>query len=172
MPEISFRSRNYLPADIPQILDVIKTAFAEQRGKVEPPSSAESKTVEVVEAELRTAESLVIEHNSKIIACVFYQPKGDSVYIDRLAVLPAFRRHGIGKFLMESVEKRAVAMGFEHLSLSVRIELKHQQEYYSKMGYKIAAYEAHEGFERPTYVVMRKTQKFGVPSSGGLRVRG
>jgi ribosomal protein S18 acetylase RimI-like enzyme len=158
MPGNSFQLRDYRPPDIPQILDVIKTAFKEQRGQVNPPSSAESKTIEVIKAELQTANALVIESANKIIACVFYQPKGDSVYIDRLAVLPAFRRKGIGKVLMKEAEKRAIDLGFSTLSLSVRIELEHQQAYYSKMGFKISSYESHNGFEQPTFVVMRKTQ--------------
>jgi N-acetylglutamate synthase-like GNAT family acetyltransferase len=152
----SFQLRDYRKEDISRILYVIKTAFAEQRGKVEPPSSAERKTVEIIEAELQTANALVIESKNEVIACVFYQPKGDSIYVDRLAVLPEFRKQGIGEMLMFKVEKLAIELGFKKLSLSVRIELKDQQEYYSKMGYKISAYKSHKGFQEPTYVVMKK----------------
>jgi predicted N-acetyltransferase YhbS len=95
--ENSFHLRNYQKEDIPQILRIIKTAFSEQRGKVNPPSSAERKTIEIVEKELRKAKALVVETDNEIIACVFYQPKGDAIYIYRLAVLPEFRKRGIGK---------------------------------------------------------------------------
>ncbi|MEZ5427538.1 MAG: GNAT family N-acetyltransferase [Pyrinomonadaceae bacterium] len=156
MPENSFYLRDHHPEDVPQILSVIKTAFAEQRGLIDPPSSAERKTVEIVEAELRSAKALVVESGGEIVACVFYQPKGDSVYIDRLAVMPRFRRGGIGKTLMEEVERRATETGFEKLSLSVRIELKRQQEYYGKMGFQISSYESHRGFDRSTFVIMEK----------------
>ena len=108
MANKSFHLRDYRPADIPRLLYVIKTAFAEQRGLVDPPSSAESKTIEIVEAELRTANALVVESGGEIIACVFYQPNGDDIYIVRLSVFQAYRRRGIGKLLMREAEKRAV----------------------------------------------------------------
>ena len=90
----------------------IKTAFAEQRGKVNPPSSAEKKTIRIVETELQKANALVVETENEIIACVFYQPKGDSIYVDRLAVLPEFRKQGIGEMLMCEVEKLVIELGF------------------------------------------------------------
>jgi hypothetical protein len=57
---------------------------------------------------------------------------------------------------MEEVNKRAVELGFKQLSLSVRIELKEQQEYYSRMGYTISELKSNKGFKEPTCVVMRK----------------
>lgn len=156
MTKISFQLREHRKEDIPRILYVIKTAFAEQRGKVNPPSSAERKTIGIVEQELQKAKALVVEIKNEIIACVFYQPKGNSIYVDRLAVLPEFRKQGIGKMLMCEVEKLATELGFTKLSLSVRIELTDQQKYYSKMGYKLSVYKSHKGFKEPTYVVMTK----------------
>ena len=41
--------------DIPQILMVIKAAFAEYEGRLDPPSSAERKTVAIVREELMGA---------------------------------------------------------------------------------------------------------------------
>ena len=148
--------RDYVYTDIPRILYIIKTAFAEQRGIVTPPSSAESKTIEIVKHELRTANALVFESDGEIIACVFYQPKGESIYVDRLAVLPEFRRRGVGRSLMEEVEKRAVELGAPKLSISVRIELVKQQNYYRRQGFEIVSKACHEGFSTPTYVIMVK----------------
>jgi ribosomal protein S18 acetylase RimI-like enzyme len=159
MSKASFRLRDYGIEDIPKILRIIKTAFAEQQGKVDPPSSAESKTIEIVEDELKTANALVIEVDLNVIACVFYHVKTNEIYIDRLAVLPEFRKQGLGNILMEEIERRSINLAIETLSLSVRIELNQQQDYYRKMGFEISSYEAHDGYKIPTYVVMKKSLK-------------
>jgi ribosomal protein S18 acetylase RimI-like enzyme len=156
MSKSSFRIRDYGKEDIRQVLHIIKTAFSEQKGKVNPPSSAESKTLEILENELKTANALVVEIGEIVIASVFYHVNSEETYIDRLAVLPEFRRQGLGKLLMEEIERRSIDVGIWTLSLSVRIELTDQQNYYKNMGYEILSYEAHEGFETPTYVVMKK----------------
>lgn len=159
MPDAQFYIRDHTKSDIPEILRIIKTAFAEQKGLVSPPSSAESKTIEIVNHELKTANALVGEYEGKIVACVFYQPISDEIYIDRLAVLPEFRRRGFGKLLMEEIESRTAGLGIRKLSLSVRIELENQQNYYRKMGFEITSYESHEGYNKPTYVMMKKSIK-------------
>jgi len=148
--------REYRVEDIPVILTIIKSAFAEQRGLVDPPSSAEHKTIDNVNEELKSSNALVVDAGGKLVACVFYQPKGDSIYFDRLSVLKDYRRRGIAKTLIDEVEKRAAETGFRKMSLSVRIELKNQQAYYHSMGYRIVRHEAHEGYTRPTFVVMEK----------------
>ncbi len=157
MPDAKLTLRDYRDDDISLILSLIKTAFSEQIGLVDPPSSAESKTIEIVRNELETANALVVEIDGAIAGCVFYQPKDESIYFDRLAVLPEFRRRGIGKLLIDEVEQRAKKEGYREMSLSVRIELVAQQKYYEAMNYKIVSNESHEGYSRPTYVVMRKT---------------
>ncbi len=156
MPAENIHLREYREEDISTILSLIKTAFSEQKGLVDPPSSAESKTIEVVRNELMTANALVVEIEGVLAACVFFQPKDESIYFDRLAVLPDYRRRGLARLLITEVERRAVEAGHREMSLSVRIELSAQQKYYESMNYKIVSYEAHSGYERPTYVVMRK----------------
>ncbi len=149
--------RNYRPDDVPKMLSVIKAAFAEQKGIVNPPSSAERKTLEILSFELEAGEALVFEIDTRIIGCVCYREKDESIYFDRLAVLPAFRRRGIGKRLIREIENRAGDRGFQTITLSVRIELEAQQEYYQRLGYRIDSYKSHEGFEDPTYLIMKKS---------------
>ncbi len=148
--------RDYRDDDIPTILKIIKSAFSEQRGLVDPPSSAEQKTIEIIREELITAKAIMAVIGNTPVGCVFYQPRNGSIYIDRLSVLSRYRKRGIGRALMEEAEKRAVGSGYKNLSLSVRIELKKQQSYYENMGYRIVSEQSHEGYDRPTYVVMEK----------------
>ena len=45
------------------------------------------------------------------IGCVFYQAAEDHLYLFRLAVLPAHRRQGLGRALIEHAEQQARALG-------------------------------------------------------------
>jgi predicted N-acetyltransferase YhbS len=154
MDTIVYREGN--EGDIPQILGVIKAAFAEYVGRLDPPSSAERKTAAVVREELRGATAVVAEHQQTIIGSVFYRPQDDSVYLDRLAVLPAWRGQGVGRRLMAIVEEKTAELGLEKVTLSVRIALIENQLYYRQLGYDFVGYGTHEGYTEPTYMVLAK----------------
>ena len=148
--------REYRADEIPDILRVIRAAFAEYRGLLDPPSSAEHKTLAIVEQELARAAALVAEQDQRVVGCVFYRPHGEGVYLDRLAVLPEHRRQGIGRQLMAGVEQRAIEAGYGNVSLSVRLALTELQAYYRRQGYADAGYGSHAGYAHPTYVRLEK----------------
>jgi ribosomal protein S18 acetylase RimI-like enzyme len=78
------------------------------------------------------------------------------VYLDRLAVLPAWRGHGVGRCLMEIVETKTAELGLKKVTLSVRIALTENHIYYDKLGYKFVEYGTHDGYQEPTYTVLGK----------------
>ncbi len=153
----NFAIRNYKEEDIPLIVDLIKQAFAEYSGKLDPPSSAERKSVQVVKDELREANALVTETEGTLVGCVFYHPREDSIYVDRLSVLPEYRKRGIATGLIAEVEHRARADGYTRLALSVRLALEKQQAFYQRQGFEFHTYGTHEGYENPTYMNMVKS---------------
>jgi predicted N-acetyltransferase YhbS len=142
--------------DIPDILRVIKAAFEEYRDILDPPSSAQHKTVEVVEKELSEATAILAASDGELVGCVFYQVKGYSVYLDRLSVLPAWRGKGIAGELIDLVEQRALAMGENRVRLSVRGSLEGHHAYYKKKGYVFKEYGTHKGYDEPTFLVLEK----------------
>ena len=78
------------------------------------------------------------------------------MYLSRLAVLPAFRRRGLGTALIELVEKRTRARNLTRVYLGVRIALDRQRAYYERLGYRPIGEAAHPGFAQPTYLLMGK----------------
>lgn len=156
MTHINFILRDYQDADIPHLLAVIQQAFAQYQGQLQPPTSAEHKTVAIIRAELQTANALVIEMAGQIVACVFYRPQDDTIYLDRLAVLPTHRQQGLASALLQVIETRAREQGMACLTLSVRLPLQALQAYYQKLGFTAYAHGTHEGFSEPTYVKMKK----------------
>jgi predicted N-acetyltransferase YhbS len=157
MRQVDFTIRNYREADIPAILAVIKEAFREYQGKLIPPSSAERKTIEIVRAELAEATALVAEVDGQIGGCVFYRPQAGAIYLDRLAVLPQYRRRGMATALLARVEAKARDLGFASLTLSVRLALEGQQRFYERLGFVAAGQDSHPGFTEPTSLKMKKT---------------
>jgi predicted N-acetyltransferase YhbS len=151
---ISYRAAQ--KSDHADILRVIKAAFAEYQGRLDPPSSAQNKTLDQVHAELSRAKAIVAMAGTEMVGCVFYRPKRKYVYLDRLSVVPDWRKRGIGRKLMELVEERTLDQGLKAIRLSVRVTLVENQTYYQKIGYTFSAYHTHSGYTEPTAIVFEK----------------
>ena len=160
MHQVMVILRDAVEADEVAMLALIKAAFEEQRGIIDPPSSALDKTVAILHQELTTASALVAEIKSAtkpaLGGCIFYEQKQDAVYLSRLAVPPSYRGRGIGIALIQAAEERGKAMGLRAATLSVRLALLGQQAYYEKLGYRFVGYGTHEGFAKPTFIKMEK----------------
>ena len=64
---------------------------------------------------------------------------GDDAHLDLLAVAPAYRRAGIGRQLIEWLEKCAVVAGIFTVALEVRAENEGAQRFYERLGYRLLA---------------------------------
>ena len=60
---------------------------------------------------------------------------GDDAHLDLLAVAPPYRRAGIGRRLLEWLEKCAVVAGIFTVALEVRAGNEEAQLFYERMGY-------------------------------------
>jgi [ribosomal protein S18]-alanine N-acetyltransferase len=60
----------------------------------------------------------------------------DDAHLDLLAVAPPFRRAGVGRQLLEWLEKCAVVAGIFSVALEVRAENEGAQLFYQRMGYR------------------------------------
>ena len=66
---------------------------------------------------------------------------GDDVaHLDLLAVAPPYRRSGVGRQLLEWLEKCAVVAGIFKVALEVRAENEGAQLFYKRMGYRALAH--------------------------------
>ncbi|WP_164017166.1 GNAT family N-acetyltransferase [Pyxidicoccus trucidator] len=148
--------REAVPEDAPLLALLLREAFEEYRGRLDPPSSAHGKTVEVVLRELRDGGAFIAESPSGAEGCVFFHPKSDHLYLDRLAVLPPFRGRGVARALVEAVESRARALGPMPVRLNVRLALQDHQDWYARLGYTFLAHGTHAGYPSPTFVVLQK----------------
>ena len=148
--------REAIVADIPTLVMLVRTAFEDYRGRLDPPSGAHNETPETVRQALHTGWAALAYVQDEAVGCVFYEQEGEHVYLGRLSVLRPFRQHGIGQALMEYVEQRTRDLGLPRVQIGVRTALPHLQAYYERLGYHVIRYESHPGYTVPTYVVMEK----------------
>lgn len=144
-------------ADAAALAATIAAAFEQYRGKLKPESGAFHETTEAIAAELvRDSGAIVAERNGAMVGCVMLKLMEGDLYFGRLAVLPSERGHGIARRLVEAVEDEARRRELDGVRLGVRIVLTENQRFFSSLGYIEYSREAHEGFDHPTSINMRK----------------
>jgi ribosomal protein S18 acetylase RimI-like enzyme len=151
-----FQLRPATDDDLPQIVAVIQAAFAEYHERLDPPSSAQTRTLATTRAELASGDAIVATIGAELVGCVFCFPHSDHMYLARLAVLPAYRRHQIGRTLIAAVEEQAAQAGLGYVRLSVRLALPELRAAYERLGYTFLRYGTHPGYSAPTYVTLQK----------------
>ena len=90
-----------------------------------------------IRADLARGERYFLaEHASGPTACVAFELAGAGVgYLNRLSVLPAHRRCGIGARLVQHVLALAHSSGLERVSIGVIGQHMALQRWYSKLGF-------------------------------------
>ena len=115
------------------------------------------ETADGIAAELAHAcGAILAERNGRILGCVMVQLMDDDLYFGRLAVVPEARGQGIARRLIEAVEDEARRRELAGVRLGVRIVLTENQRLFTSLGYVEISREAHEGFDHPTSINMRK----------------
>ncbi len=149
--------REAMDAEAPVLLGVLQAAFEEYRGRLDPPSGVHNETVETLRQKLKTGAAVLALVHDDVAGCVFYHLETSHVYLGRLSVLPRYRGHGVGRALVEYVERRALELDMPRVQLGVRLVLSHIRTYYERLGYHPVRFTAHEGYAAPTSVIMEKT---------------
>lgn len=148
--------REAADSDLETIVAVIRAAFAEYEGRLDPPSGGARDTVESLREKIADGNAVLALLDDQVIGCVFYRPDCDHLYFGRLAVLPAHRQRGVGRALIAYVEERARTLGLPRIRIGVRIGLPELFAAYERIGYRTIAEHSHEGYAQPTYVSMEK----------------
>jgi ribosomal protein S18 acetylase RimI-like enzyme len=135
---------------------LLRAAFEEYRGRLDPPSGAHAETEASVRRKLATADALIAEVGGVPAGCVFVERQARRLYISRLAVLPAYRRRGVGRALIDAVEARALVLCLPRVRLDVRLALTQQRAYYERLGYRQVGLGTHAGYPAPTYATLER----------------
>ncbi len=95
-------------------------------------------TEQWVKADFQRGEIyFLLEKDSESIGCVAYESTSPGLaYLNRLSVLPAYRRQGFGARLFEYVVQYARVASVKTISIGVIGEHFHLQRWYQKLGFK------------------------------------
>ncbi len=138
------------------LLDMVGRSFAYMGGIIDPPSSVHRLTPATL-AEKAAKETVLLAFAGGTLAgCVFLADRDDDLYVGKLAVEPGMQGKGIGRRLMDEAERHARSLGKTALELQTRVELTGNQATFARLGFRETGRTAHEGFDRPTSVTMRK----------------
>ena len=139
-----------------ELLALIMRAFAYMDGVIDPPSSAHLLTPGTLREKARRETVFLAIENDRIVGCVFALERSQDVYVGKLAVDPERHGQGIGFRLMQAVERLAREGGKEAIELQTRIELTGNHATFARLGFRETERTAHEGYDRPTSITMRK----------------
>ncbi len=145
-------------ADAAALSQTIIAAFEQYRGRLVPESGAFSETPQSIAQEMLQLQTggIIAERNGAVVGCVMFRIYDGDLYFGRLSVLPEARGAGLAKRLIAAVEREARALRLPGVRLGVRIVLTDNQRLFESLGYREISREAHEGFDHPTSINMRK----------------
>lgn len=140
----------------PELLALLHVAFEFQNDRIDPPSSLHKFDVAALAAKAGEETLFLACEGDIVLGCLFAKPRGDSLYVGKFAVAPAHQGRGIGRRLMSAAEALARQRGLPALELDTRIELTENHATFGAMGFVIVSEQAHPGYDRATFVTMRK----------------
>ncbi|WP_245464293.1 GNAT family N-acetyltransferase [Mesorhizobium sp. M8A.F.Ca.ET.021.01.1.1] len=158
--EHSHVSITRIPADFGRwgdVLALIMGAFAFMDGIIDPPSSAHLLTADALRTKALRETGFLALDGDRIVGCVFALERADGLYVGKLAVAPDRQGHGIGRRLMQAAEDLARSRGKAAIELETRIELTTNHAAFARLGFRETGRTAHDGYDRPTSITMRKT---------------
>jgi len=149
--------RPAIPAEAKVLLDVMRGAFAEYRGVLQPESSVFVETATAIAEKLGGGGGFLAIEGAVPVGCIIAEEKDARAYLGRLAVDPALRRRGLARRLMLAGEGFARARSLKTAEVQVRIALAGNIALFQSLGYRETARRSHPGFTIPTYLVMEKS---------------
>lgn len=84
----------------------------------------------------RGVKYFVVESHNEIIGCMaFEKASGQTCYLERLAVVPAKRKQGVGTFLVKDFIKRASGLGVDTIGIGIISKQEDLKQWYTKFGF-------------------------------------
>ncbi|PKA41973.1 GNAT family N-acetyltransferase [Rhizobium sullae] len=139
-----------------ELLQLILSSFAYMNGRINPPSSALSLTLQSLAEKATNEIGYVALEDEDLLGCMFLRPEPECLYLGKLAVAPKAQGKSVGRKLLQLAEAIAKARSLPTLRLDTRIELTDNHTVFAAWGFEKTAEKSHPGFDRVTYIEMRK----------------
>ncbi|SFR33419.1 Predicted N-acetyltransferase YhbS [Litoreibacter janthinus] len=138
------------------LLTLIRLAFEEQKGRIDPPSSMNKLRPPDIAAHLAQEMVFVVEQEGAPVACLFGTRKPGALYVSKLSVRPDHRGGGLARALLNAAEGEARVQGLQHLELISRRELTDNHALFRHLGFEKFAEGSHPGYDTVTEFHFRK----------------
>jgi ribosomal protein S18 acetylase RimI-like enzyme len=129
-PGDSIVIRDFLAVDYESLISLWKRSQLPYR-----PMGRDSKDRIVREIDRTNAVFLIAEMDGEVIGSVFGTHEGRKGWINRLAVLPAYRMRGIAARLVAEVERRLTEQGIDIIACLIEEWNTVSMEVFEKLGY-------------------------------------
>lgn len=130
------RITDAVPDDALLVYHLMRAAFTEYNGVLDPPSGATLETLEDVREALAQGGALIAWEGETPVGSARFRLDTDELYIGRVAVSPAYRRRGVAKAIMLRMEDVALRYGLSRLHVGVRMSLPGNVQLYESLGYR------------------------------------
>ena len=152
-----------LPEEAESIADVLRTAFAEFESFYTPEAfAATTPSAEKIRARFDEEGAIwAALKNKEIVGTVSAVPREERLYFRSMAVVPSAQGFGIGRLLLETVEKYAIENGFEKMSLVTTPFLKDAIRLYEQSGFESDEIKIDGFFGTPWFAMRKKLSKTG-----------
>lgn len=139
------------------LLALLREAFAFMDGRIDPPSSLHGFDAEKLAAKAEAEELVLAFVDGTLAGCLFAAPRGDALYLGKIAVRPGLQGRGIARRMLALAEAGARARGLGALVLQTRVELTENHRAFTALGFEKVGETCHPGFTRTTSVTFRKS---------------
>lgn len=154
---MNIQIRTALPDDAASIASVLDGSFVEYQSQYTPAGfAATTPALDEIRVRMSEGQMWVALRDHKIIGTVSVVPKGESLYIRGMAILPAARGERIGELLLKQIESFAVEHNYQRLFLSTTPFLSRAIRLYENFGFRRNDEGPHDLFGTPL-ITMEKT---------------
>lgn len=156
-----------LPEHAEAMVDVIHAAFG-SRPRLQPPSTADSETVESIAAAVSEGGGLYVEVGGRPAGALVIRRAGPAVAtFTRVSVHPDFQRHGVASMMVAVAQDYAAELGFSAVELFAREEFGELIDFWRRRGFDVQRLADHGVvLGRPLPVALR------VPTATAMRKLG
>ena len=157
--------RPAVPADASSIAFVLYQSFIAYKSSYTPEGfAATTPKAEVIEARMIEGPIWVVLSDQVVVGTVSVVPRGESLYIRMMAVLPLARGQHIGERLLVESESFATAHGCSRLFLSTTPFLSAAIHLYEGFGFQRTNEGQHDLFGTPIFTMEKFLDVQGAPA--------
>jgi ribosomal protein S18 acetylase RimI-like enzyme len=126
------------------VREIMLAAYAEYQGTLPVDSGAHTETVDDVLGAMRLGGAVLADDFDQAVGSARFMPEEHSLYVGRVAVLPAHRRRGVAAAMMRFLEDVvAPSIGRGVIRVGVRASLPSNIRLYRSLGYECVRIDPH-----------------------------